>query len=560
MRPTIITISSLRVVLTAAAVAAVWTSIPAHAQSPRALPDAVADLARQLEAFPFEDDERADGTPGPTRGDTDRPVVGLRIALAELERLHAADQSATKPLLRTATALVRDAWHRYAAGSRDLMHLDHTIEQLRQAQVALHRAVLRRDPIAASSLDGVRDRLARLARRMANDVAAVAERAGAGRRLLKARREIQRGDLAAVQGDYVTATVHFGGGLAAAASTVAFDIARFKANIDSALGVQTIGHAYSIAFGGQLYQGGESQGIARGVADAPLTPQSPDKEMHVASVSKTLTTIVTLRLLEENGLTPDALVLPYLPGNWVIGDGVDTLRFRHFMTHTSGFGQIEAGSSYESLQTAIATDVGGTSWSYRNANFGLMRVLVAGLLGIDPTDYPDFDPGALTAAVFLDYARDVYASIGVDVDCAPTDDTPTVQYNFPFDGLAGYVEPDRRLLCGGYGWFISSNELASVLAHLRHTELLLSATMRATMQELFLGFMDPANYDWINGAFGVYSMHGGDWTHDAGELHSCAISFPITVEAALVINSERGAMPYQCDLLETAFDDAWVAN
>jgi hypothetical protein len=135
-----------------------------------------------------------------------------------------------------------------------------------------------------------------------------------------------------------------------------------------------------------------------------------------------------------------------------------------------------------------------------------MRVLVAGLLGIDPVDYGEFDAGSLTTAAFLLYAQSLYNSIGVDVDCAPDDDTPTVQYKVPDDGTPGYVEPDRQLTCGGYGWFISSNELAAVLTHLRNTANLLSASSRAAMQEGFLGFMDPANYSWIGGAFGVYSM------------------------------------------------------
>jgi hypothetical protein len=121
------------------------------------------------------------------------------------------------------------------------------------------------------------------------------------------------------------------------------------------------------------------------------------------------------------------------------------------------------------------------------------------------------------------------------------------------------VEPNRQLTCGGYGWFISSNDLANVLANLRHTENLLSAESRAFMQEGFLGFMDPARYSFATGAFGVYFMHGGDWFHSAGELHSCVVAFPIHVEVGLVINSERGgAMPYQCSLLAAAFDAAWV--
>ena len=169
-------------------------------------------------------------------------------------------------------------------------------------------------------------------------------------------------------------------------------------------------------------------------------------------------------------------------------------------------------------------------------------------------------PASLAAAVFILYAQQIYESIGVEVNCTPNDDTPTVQYEFPDTGVAAYVEPNRQLLCGGYGWFISSNELANVLTNLRNTENLLSTESRATMQEGFLGFMDPANYGFIGGTFGVYSMHGGDWFHSSGDLHACVVAFPIQVEVGLVINSGLGGGSYQCAVLQTAFDNAWVQN
>lgn len=173
------------------------------------------------------------------------------------------------------------------------------------------------------------------------------------------------------------------------------------------------------------------------------------------------------------------------------------------MKHRSGFGQINAASDYQSLKTAIATDVGNTSFLYKNANYGLMRVLVAGLMGIDPVDYPEFDAAVLTASAFLIKAQEIYNPIGVDIDCTFNDATPTVQYNFPDDGSPGYLEPNQQLICGGVGWFISSNELAAVLTHLRNTENLLSVGARAMMQEEFLGYMDPANYDFVSGDFGL---------------------------------------------------------
>jgi len=528
---------------------------------PPPLPRDLALLARQLESVPLADDS-GDDTPVPTAGEAGLPAIGLRHAMVELERLVAAADRKTERLLRRASESVQDAWHHYAAGAADLSHLGETTEALRRAEASLGIAALLASRAGRADLERIEAQLSGLARRMASDVLRVAGAAGGSRRRLAlAQRLFALGDLAAARGSSVIAVGLFGGALNLAADTIVFDVARFEQNINAPLASQTTGYAFSIAYQGQLYQGGESGGLARTAADPPLTAQSPGKEMHVASVSKTLTTIVTLRLLEDLGLTPDALIAPYLPSDWALGDGVELLTFRDFMTHTSGFGQINAGNDYLALRTAIATDVGSQSFSYKNANFGLMRVLAAGLQGIDPVDYGEFDAGTLTTAAFLLYAQFLYGSIGVAVDCAPTDATPTVQYKFPDDGTPGYVEPNRQLSCGGFGWFISSNELAAVLTNLRHAQTLLSTSARTAMQEGFLGFMDPANYSFIGGAFGVYSMHGGDWYHSNEELHSCVIAFPIAVEAALVINSARGGgMPYQCALLQSAFDNAWVAN
>jgi len=547
----------VRVIIFTAAAGAMGGSVllsPLGAQTRPPLPADLVLLTRQLESVPLADD-RGDDTPAPTPGDQHLPAIGLRLAMAELERLQGSADRRTGPALRRATESVQDAWTHYAAGSRDLSHLGETADALQHAQASLNVAALLSPRARRGDIERIEAGLSALAQRMAGDVLRVAEGAHTShRRLTVARALFTLGKIAAARGYSTVAVGLLGGALKLAADTITFDVALFEQNITAALAGNTTGHAFSIAYQGQLYQGGESSGLARTAADPPSTAQSPAKEMHVASVSKTLTTIVTLHLLGEQGLTPDALIAPYLPSNWVLGAGVDQLRFRDFMTHTSGFGQIDAGNAYESLRTAIATDVGSQSFSYKNANFGLMRVLAAGLQGIDPVDYGEFDAGALTTAAFLLYAQFLYSSIGVDVDCAPHDATPTVQYKFPDDGTPGYVEPDRQLSCGGFGWFISSNELAAV------TENLLSASARAAMQEGFLGFMDPANYSFIGGTFGVYSMHGGDWFHSSEELHSCVVAFPITVEAALVINSARGAMPYQCTLLQSAFDNAWVAN
>jgi CubicO group peptidase (beta-lactamase class C family) len=462
-------------------------------------------------------------------------------------------------------AAVDEATRTYGAGSPDLSHLAATCDLLRRALRELER--IQRAPRSGPGggphvkvFDG--RSLVAIAERIAADTLRSAERAGVPpRRLKSAKQRVELGLKAAARGDLGGAAGHMGGGAKLAANTMVFDVERFEQNILDALAGNTVGYAFSIAWQGALYDGGRSAGLARTAADAPLLAQSPAKEMHVASVSKTLTAIVVMRLLEENGLTPGDPIAPWLPSNWAMGNSVAGLSFADFMKHESGFAQIGAGSTYDALQTAIATDVGDTTFSYSNANYGLMRVLSARLQGVDVGAVWWLPGDALTTAFFLTYAQDLFESIGVEVDCRATDPHPTIQYNLPHNDQSGYLEPDRRSACGGIGWTISANEIAAVMANLRLTENLISSEARGWMEDLSLGFMAPANYGWVVGDLGTYHMHGGDWFHGEGEAHACAVSFPIQVQVGLVINSERGgSMPYQCILLRDAFDDAWVSN
>ena len=494
--------------------------------------------------------------------DPQTPGVGLPRVMA---RLAALLESQTTGTIRTQLGSA----HAELGLSLSTLHAGSTDTSLRYlVACALHMTAAQKHLRAALASGGqnpavldMQSQLASIVRRMARDLLDVARRAGVpSGTLVPADASFQRAQSALNQLNYALASDWFDDSLGFAADTITFDIELFESNVIAAMSGEAVGWALSITFDGHTYNGGHAEGEARTAAEiGPVVAQSPNKDMHVASVSKTLTTIVTLRVLQDLGLTPDEKVAPYLPSDWVLGDGVDDLTFRDFMTHESGFAQQGVGgSSYSGLQTLIAEDVGATNWDYSNANFGLMRVAVAGLLGIDPVDYPAEEPDVLTAAAFLVIAHALYGSIGVSVDCAATDASPTIQYNFPDAGAAGYEEPDRLLSCGGYGWFISANELAGVMATLRYTQQLLSTDMREEMFDGFLGLMDPEDWSMVTGDFGVYQMHGGDWYHGAGELHSCVVAFPIVVEAALLINSERGAIPYQCSVLRDAFDNAWV--
>jgi CubicO group peptidase (beta-lactamase class C family) len=382
-------------------------------------------------------------------------------------------------------------------------------------------------------------------------------------RLSPADAQLAAGDALLARGDHVGASGPFAQGLSLSANTIVFDIARFESNLHASFDSKSVGYSYAISLNGQLNRSGKS-GLARTAADGPATAQSPTKEMHVASVSKSITAIVIMKLLADKGLSADTPVAPYLPSDWTLGAGVELLTFKSFMTHQSGLTQNGVkDSDYAALREVLAKPVGLKSFSYNNANYGMLRVLAAGLIGIDPVKFSEFDAGALTASAFIIEAQSLYSGIGVSVDCGPTDPNPTIQYRFPDTGKAGYLEPQRGLTCGGFGWHISARELANVMANLRYSSNLIPAASFAEMKAKYLGLMDPARYsDITNGKFGVYLGHGGDWNHGPGGLDSCYLMFPIAVEGTVLVNSNGGSYGtpgvYQCVALKNAFDNAWV--
>jgi CubicO group peptidase (beta-lactamase class C family) len=531
------------------------------------LSDDLLRMVERLQKAPAIDDRDSGQPPPPSTPDALAPGVGLPLAIARLENLQRSASGTQSAAIANALVELRLAQSTLHAGSEQLSlnYLKVTFAHVKNAQSQLKLASgISTAKVPSSALVDIQRNLALITQRMAKGLLDNARRAGVtADRLASAEVSFQRGQAALSTLAYAVATGHFDDSLGFAANTITFDVGLFEQNVIDALEDKAVGYSLSITFNGQTYNGGHAEGLARTAYDMPVTLQSPDKDMHVASVSKTLTTIVTLNVLDALGLTPEEHVAPYLPSDWSLGAGVSELTFKDFMTHETGFGQQGelgfSGSSYESLRTLIGKPVGEHDFDYDNDNFGLLRVAVAGLLGIDPVDYGEFSPDSLTAGAFLLEAQLLYGSIGVSVDCKATEAYPTIQYRFPDPGASGYEEPDRSLSCGGFGWQISANELAGVMSTLRNTEQLMSSQMREQMQDDFLGFMNPANnYNSPNGDFGTYFTHGGDWYHGSGELHSCFMIFPIVVEAALLINSERGAMPYQCDVLRDAFDNAWV--
>jgi CubicO group peptidase (beta-lactamase class C family) len=357
------------------------------------------------------------------------------------------------------------------------------------------------------------------------------------------------------------------GGVGALGKT--FDMAWFERNLRATLDGKTVGYAYAIGKAGKLdRQAGV--GSARVAPDAAMTPQSPAKVMTVASISKPVTAAATLRLLEQKSISVDNKIGPWLPEAWKRGAGVDDITFRDLMTHRSGLlqnfqaatgtdGGVSTGS-WPNIRIAVGQKLGAKSYKYANMNFSIFRILVPKIAyGIDLSKLYDAPPANVTAAqidyltgvAFLGYLKPVLALSSTPVSCSNSDPNPTKLYTYPTNGQAGWGPDDYVTGCGGYGYNLSANGIASFISHVRYTDKLVSAKARALMVDGQLGLKA------YNGKHGTYHGHGAVWAQAGGRgMRGCVMSFHIQVDVALLVNS-RGDYPSGCAVVVEAFDNAW---
>lgn len=421
-------------------------------------------------------------------------------------------------------------------------------------------------------------RVTAVARRIASGIVDVAESGGADRAVVaQARAALASGDLAVRMGNLVLAVQFYGQSLGFAANVITFDIDTFEQNIRNALAGQTVGYSYAIVRNGLLHASG-SDGQARTSADEPETPQSPTKEMYVASMTKTISAVALLKLLHDHGISVEQSISSYLPPDWVQGLNLEDVTFRRLLTHRSGLDAAgvsccsAAGQTLQSLQDIVAAGSTGASdnipSNYTNANFSLLRVLIPQIANGEDViaSYANVYPlDAVYAGLYAFYvSQNVFEPAGIEATTCISDegpDTRTLLYllGSPAEGL----DPgDWSLSSGATGWYLSSVELARLIAFLRFTDDVIDPGTRELMDDLFLGWLDPVAFaGYVSGAFGVYRAHGGDYPGgNVNGMTGCMMNFPIIVQVSLLINSRGGNLGgHACTLLKNAFDAAWVS-
>jgi CubicO group peptidase (beta-lactamase class C family) len=288
-------------------------------------------------------------------------------------------------------------------------------------------------------------------------------------------------------------------------------------------------------------------GQARTFANPPRRAMTADVPIGIASVGKMFTTVATMKLLEQHGLSIDTTILPYLPSDWAKGPGVDTITFRELLTHRAGFRhssndvfhdddaarrQIEDGVRLASKDTP----------EYNNLNFAIFRELLPALAGVA-------DPGPVRRSAVYSQAfkniigHQVFDPLGIiDATCdGPAVTPPAALYRNMTDdtgaAFKGAEMPPGPVACAAGGWVTSASSLQLFAADLASGGKLLSGSQKKLMNNNCLGwdcsvFSQPG-YRGKSGSFNLYNA----------ELSAFVGVFADEIPVVVVTNSRPPAPP-----------------
>ena len=330
-----------------------------------------------------------------------------------------------------------------------------------------------------------------------------------------------------------------------AARAAGVDLGAMGLKIWTALKDSVVGYILQIRQNGTL--------VHVGVWNWAQTPSdaakgwTEDTRMHLASVSKFLTAVGTVRLLDSKRLSYDTKIINYLPAHWSKGPNIDKITFRHLFTHTSGFVTGGSSTDYATMKSKVAAGVAGVgTYDYENMNFGLCRLLISTVSGAvaKSTSYtPSYLNDQLwdlnTINAYKSYMQaKVFTPSGVaNAGFVPLVYTPdALAYPFPYGATKGWNSGDLKTVAGGAGWRLSTKELLNVMNHVRRKGTIVTATKAQYMLDQYFGIdmMTPT-------AAGKLYNKNGSWGTGDGRTEQCVAFFmPQNMELALFVNSPIG--------------------
>lgn len=361
--------------------------------------------------------------------------------------------------------------------------------------------------------------------------------------------------------------------LGVASNLKVFDVALFRQRIVTQLN-GSIGFTILINKDGKLVDT-FSFGISRVNATGSGTiPISIYHDINIASVTKPLTTMAAIKLMEQKGVLINFPIGAWLPNSWQKSAAISQITFQELLTHTSGIRM--SSSSWDSLQTLVSNpQLGSKTFSYSNANFALFRALLPKL-----KDAIDFNAkeNSFSIQLFREWMSQEYIDIMNDLVF-----NPAQVYNAGCNmdpnkvTIQAFSESNNQVLnprdfgdwterSGGGGFYLSPFEMAQVMAYLAHTNSVLTSAQKKMMDDNLLGW-DPndtyvTSYGTVYGKDGfLYQDFDSDGQVSAGDpgLQTWVGKFPNNIELVVTVNSIGSSTRSISNISQSAYLNAWVS-
>jgi len=258
--------------------------------------------------------------------------------------------------------------------------------------------------------------------------------------------------------------------------------------------------------------------------------------MHVASVSKLITAMALTKLLWYHNISPDAHIWPYLPKYWTRGEGIDSLTFRHLLTHRSVLVVPGAPglSDFPVMKAAIAHGATGMP-GYLNINYGLCRILISTIDApylfdlLPTTDDKYWD--LTTIGHYSKYvSENIFDPVGVTSTLLHTEPN-ALAYPAPAT-VPGYNSNDLSTQCGCVGWHLSVNDLLTIMAAFRRGNSFIDPARAQLMLDRQFGIDQILDTD-----LGRIYAKGGFWGNGLSVEQSNVYFLPKGMELAILANS-----------------------
>jgi CubicO group peptidase (beta-lactamase class C family) len=287
--------------------------------------------------------------------------------------------------------------------------------------------------------------------------------------------------------------------------------------------------------------------------------------MNIASVSKFITAIATVRLLRDLNIPVTTPIQGYLPQYWTFGPGVGAITFADLMRHESGLGgtlnppggfdpgPVTFETAKEEVERGSTGRGAGTS-DYKNLNFTLLRIMFATLTGAvspgfsfaqlpffgalfaDVVDNDFWDFASFTA--YSNYVNDVvFTTAGITARGFDFPEVAAKAYATPA-AVPGWIDGDTSAGAGTSGWYLSIGDLMWVLGEFRRGGAIMGTKRARNMLARLYGIDEAI----ATNAGPVYRKNGrwgaGSQVHD-----SAIYLMPGDAELAIFVNSVPAGMP-----------------